>query len=341
MRKRLMFSVFALFAATADACGGEMDPQTPLIPPASQTVPRSTGAPSMEARISAALDLKAGALTVSSAISEYRIGQELKDALKDALVRADNVLDQTGAPGLLLRGVYERAKDAELYSDDMPVNTTQKLIGNQMEIVGVGSAPQEALALDYYRTAGKGAFRSGPAVGNVPINVTKEYWVTRSGSGIVAVEQDGNNLKSEARQLLSDKALFQVMHQNSYSKGLGDGIAALERSGQTEELRKQAAALRANRDITSKKLQEIDATLKEELDRARKANRDAEVFAITQALLGAGSSVAASQHSSVPEKAKILVKERVEIHNQLIINDSNAKQLLDQNGRGAYLPPPP
>jgi hypothetical protein len=298
-------------------------------------LPNGPLAPQMRA----ALDLQSGALTLNFLISDYRIERETRAALERVLPGVRARLAETGAVGALYQARYERQKGAETFAEDMPVNTTEHLIGNELHPVGVGRSPTAVLAMSFDQTQ----FSAGPKTGfeAIPLR-TRSYWITRGADGdLLITEPDHAILTHDARQLFFDKSRLAQLKTTANSDAVGHAIAAFEKTASGSSLAVEAAALRAAREHALEELHGIDQELSEELDRARSANAAADVFAITQTLGGLGSTILASpsgnsgnasSQATVPSAAvRPLIERKVLSDDKLLKTDRQLRGFLQKN----------
>lgn len=354
---RATLSTAALVLLTASAAAGEMNPATTPVEsasPLSKITPRE-GGPDIGGISRDAQDLKDVLLVLSALVTEFRISSQAKLALRDALVRSKDILTETGATGVLVQGVYERSTDAERYSEDMPVKTTERLIGDRFEVIGAGASPKEVMALHFKKGA---VLSNGPSDGKKVTDAPLDYWVSKDGKGQLAASKvDDAAVRDQARQLILDDAMSGVLERQAYVRALSDAIDAAERSRDRGALLEEAAKLREERDTALRQRRELQAALNERLATARKANHDAESLEIVQALSNTAAMAAASWSqsqrasegsqarsnsgaisSSASEPTSVLIRKWESVNGQLNGLETKARDFLRVNHRDSYLP---
>jgi hypothetical protein len=302
----------------------------------------TTNGSALDERGRNALEIHDALLTGFFMLGDWRIQQDTTAALKTILPRAKERLLETGATGVLLHARYERRIDDEKYEDDAPVNRSQGLIGNRIIFAGEGPSPADAALLSLEEREAPNSLRAGreetvqdaqPGFRMYP-ELSQWFWVTRGKDGNILVEKvDNDKLMQDGRQAVLDKARVSQMKRASASYAIGRSIARFERQSAEGPLKAEAEALRLERDKALEELRKLDARLSEELDRANKANNAAAVFAITQALVGAGSSVssAASGQSGISVGLRSLINERIKVGDKVYQFDQKIETFLMKN----------
>jgi hypothetical protein len=308
----------------------------------------------LKATISVANWVNAGAAILSYTAVKYALGRNTERGLKDALPNAGNVLRETGANGVLLEARY--VKDSGATNPEAgPPNLTMELEENRLHFIGAGNVPRDVLAISLQQPSVDFADRKGK---ELVTDATRDYWVTNGRDGKLSIaEVDHDTLYKSARDIVLNNGLFEQMKASAYRNALSDMIRAAERSATSREAQRAAAQLLAERNEQIGKLMKIDADLQKELDKAKKANNDADKFALAATLAGAGSSIV--QASEPPQKSNssdikaetstqqistpsgvILqkIRQRIAIENQVILNDQQIGAFLQKDGKTVYVP---
>jgi hypothetical protein len=152
-----------------------------------------------------------------------------------------------------------------------------------------------------------------------------------------------------------NQAYFALTRMSAYRLALSDTLRAAESERNAKPMRDAAAKLLLEREEALKKLEEIDRTLGEELNAAKRANRDADTFAITQTLLGAGGTLVQSYDKPADSKGQAvpaaqaqlpsttvmqLMRQRIEYEGAVQKSDTAVLTFTQKNGRSLSVPPP-
>jgi len=219
----LISGIFVAHAENSDPRAGEFRATTGV--PARGS---SAASPSnFSSRVSNVKRGHDGAWLLSGIVTEYRLNKQFEEALKGAMDRAEQELTGTGAPGVLFVARYERDKNAELYSEHAPPNTTKRLIGDRLEFVRTGSSPKNALAMKFDEPTIERGVREREGFEMLP--ASEAFWISKDpDSSFKITELDYPSLAQEARQIYIDSALFASLRQSERRLALGDGLDALE-----------------------------------------------------------------------------------------------------------------
>jgi hypothetical protein len=238
-------------------------------------------------------------------------------------------------------------------------------LGDKLKLIGAGNGAVDVLTISLSQPAVEG----GPGKGEEYVRgASRAYWVTKGENGALVVSSvDYSSLYCSARDVVLNKSLLTQMKAEAYRFALSNMIAVAERNATSEEARAAASHLLDERNKALKELNDIDERLRNELDSASNANRDADKFALGAALSGMGSSILQNvqsagepstseptstsepkgvQSSSVslqrvetPSGAVIeLLKQRVEIEGRVLESDAKVGAYLQKNGRVVYVP---
>jgi hypothetical protein len=142
-----------------------------------------------------------------------------------------------------------------------------------------------------------------------------------------------------------------------YRYALSNMIGAAVRNAASINAKQEATKLLAAREDAIRSLYEIDERLREELERAKRANRDADTFALIATLAGAGASylsttkdgadtkdkdvstTTTTQRKSTPSGAVLqLIETRVEAEGRVMHSDIEAGAFLQKDGKTVYVP---
>lgn len=296
-----------------------------------------------------ALDLHDGALAATHALNSWRLDIDTKRALKAVVPKVEARMLRSGAPGTLLSARYVRDKNAELQTEHGPPNISQRLLGDTVTIIGEGQDPVSVMSSSFENQLTPG---SPGRDQDVVYADERNFWVSRDANGtfkIVKLKTD--DLRRQARAIFLDSARFAQVQRDSYRKALTNVLEAAAADQSAKTLHSAAAKLLAERKEGLRRLAEIDAELNHELEKAKKANRTSEMFAITQAMAGAGAAIAQNIPSTndAPKDAKsddkspqttdtstrtnILINERITTLDNLKSNDAKTLDFSQKNDR--------
>jgi len=303
-------------------------------------------------QVNGAWDLHDGALALTTLLNELRISADTEKAMRAALPDVNVLITKTGADGVLLEARYVRDKTAERYSDLAPVNLTQKLIGDRVNVIGAGQDPKSVMVMSM---SSKELSNGSPGRDGEPVKSSeRDFWVTRGGDRKPHIaEINHKDLVVSARAVFLDKARFEQFRLSAYRNALSGTLKAVEYDGSGKELREEATALLVKRNEALRRLDEIDKALGDKLDAAKRANRAADSFAIAQTLLGGGSAILSGYEKSADAKGTqeqlttpkpsetvmTLIRERIKIEGDVTQSDISVMQFSQRNGRSPTVQP--
>jgi hypothetical protein len=239
-----------------------------------------------------------------------------------------------------------------------PPNLTQNLEGNRLRFIGAGEAPLDVLAVSLKQQPSIN-FADASRTRELVPGATRDYWITKEQDGSLSVATvDNDSLYRSARDVILNDGLFVQMKASLYRYALTNMIAAGERNATSKESKQAAAKLLSERKEALEALNAIDGRLNEALELAKKANRDADIFAITATLAGAGASIlqattsnpgnqkpadssvtTTTERKSTASGAIIeLVRQRVEVGGKVLKSDEEVGAYLQENGKTVYVP---
>lgn len=296
-----------------------------------------------------ALDLHAGTLVATHALNRWRLDIDTKRALKAVVPKVEARMLRSGSPGALLSARYARDKNAELLADHGPANVSQRLLGDTVAVIGEGQDPVSVMSASFEDQLTPGSPGRGE---DVVYADERNFWVSRDANGkFQIVELKAGDLRRQARAIFLDSARFAQVQHDSYRKALTNVLEAAAADNSSKALRIAAAKLLAERKEGLRRLAEIDAELNHELEKAKKANRASDMFAITQAMAGAGAAIAqnipstsdapkdakpdgkSSQTADTSTRSNILINERITTLEILTSNDAKTLDFSKQNDR--------
>lgn len=317
------------------------------MPPLSSQVPRGTPARSWGDAVGFFNERLTNYL---EGVHKDRLAEASRKALSNVMPEVKKLLLDTGASGVLLQGRFERIAQAEGYTVDGrgPANMTERLVNGTYLITGPGKDPETTLALKFASPEIKTAF---PSKG-MEISKVESLWITIDAKKQFAVSRlNSDTLGRNARSMYLDQARFEQLKAEAYRRALEDTVRVVELRGRDANTRAEAVKLRVARDEALKSLEEIDSSLRTELDKARKANRDADVAAIVAALAGAAASYAENaQQPNVSTTVKVdqvntasdgvlqIIKQRLSVEGKIKESDVQMGTFLQKDGKTVYVP---
>ncbi|NKQ88714.1 hypothetical protein [Rhizobium ruizarguesonis] len=345
----------AIFAFGLLSTTTSSSPEAIEVPPVSQMVPRGEGAgEKLNSAMTLADAANLGASVITYLINNYRLDATTEQAIRAAGVDALKMLEDTGAEGILFEAEYVKDK----FQTDGPPNLTVRLLGERLLLIGAGQNPVDVLAISLKNTATSKSVKQAPSEKQEYVRGgQRNFWITKGSQGSVTIAEISNErLHRSARDIVLNEGLSMQVSAAAYRHSLSTMIEAAERTAATKEAKEAAARLRGDRVQALKKLEEIDSELRRELEKAKEANRDADVFAIGAGLAGAGSSILQASSSRTNSKqidgstAELklrqtpsgnviqMLQHRVTVEGEVLKSDVQVGAFLQQNGKIVYVP---
>jgi hypothetical protein len=247
---------------------GPLDPHG-LSEPAPVTRRAST------ARQAAALAQKA-----ASWVNELGVQEVVERSLTEQDSRIRDVLEKTGQPGVLYRvDIQKTESEIPFYS----------VVGRQVQYVGAGTSP-----IGVNSAANQQAYlRPSPDKG-ATVDLGRSYfiWFTKDGKAIQATAIPAGGLINETARRFADRKLLESLNLTDQAHATKAALDHIERTTHSDEVKRKIAEMRARQEETNKRVLEIDAKLKAELERAQKAQAAATTLSLISSTLTLGTQIA-------------------------------------------------